>query len=87
MTRSSLTPGTVVATPRGEGAVIDVRATTSGKFVVGVELETGEVAYLTEVAARPVDASSHRPREWNTLSVGGFRQSPSHRDRVDEGVA
>ncbi|WP_286721150.1 MULTISPECIES: hypothetical protein [unclassified Microbacterium] len=56
MTRSSLTPGTVVATPRGEGEVIDVRATPSGKFVVGVEIETGEVVHVTEGTARPVDA-------------------------------
>jgi hypothetical protein len=45
-------PGTDVLTPRGRGAVIDVRATPSGKFVFGVEDDDGEVNYFTEKALR-----------------------------------
>ena len=39
-------------TSRGRGAVVDVRATASGKFVVGVEDADGEVSYFTEKALR-----------------------------------
>lgn len=39
-------------TTRGRGAVVDVRATPSGKFVFGVEEENGEVSYFTEKALR-----------------------------------
>lgn len=52
MSESIFTPGTDVITPRGTGEVIDVRATPAGKFVVGVEDESGEVAYFTEKAVR-----------------------------------
>lgn len=46
------TPGADVFTPRGPGAVIDVRATPAGKFVFGVENADGEVDYFTEKALR-----------------------------------
>ncbi|TCN50902.1 hypothetical protein EV641_111178 [Rhodococcus sp. SMB37] len=39
-------------TTRGRGTVIDVRATPSGKFVIGVEDANGEVGYFTEKAVR-----------------------------------
>jgi hypothetical protein len=45
-------PGADVVTPRGRGAVVDVRATPSGTFVVGVEDAEGEVRYFTEKAVR-----------------------------------
>lgn len=50
MSRSLLTPGTEVETPRGRGTVIDARATPSGAFVIGVESADGEVTYFTERA-------------------------------------
>ncbi|NOJ58798.1 hypothetical protein [Arthrobacter sp. 260] len=50
MKRTVLTPGAAVVTPRGRGSVIDVRATPSGKFVIGVEDADGEVTYFTEKA-------------------------------------
>lgn len=50
MKKTVLTPGADVITPRGRGSVIDVRATPSGKFVVGVEDVDGEVTYFTEKA-------------------------------------
>lgn len=50
MSDSVLTPGADVVTPRGRGHVVDVRATPSGKFVIGVEDEDGEVRYFTEKA-------------------------------------
>lgn len=53
MSETIFTPGTEVLTPRGRGAVIDVRATPSGKFVIGVEDADGEVGYFTERALRP----------------------------------
>jgi len=46
------TPGADVFTPRGRGAIVDVRATASGKFVFGVEDIDGEVSYFTEKAIR-----------------------------------
>ena len=46
------TPGADVLTPRGRGVVIDIRATPSGKFVIGVEDDNGEVNYFTEKALR-----------------------------------
>lgn len=45
-------PGADVFTPRGRGAVVDVRATPSGKFIFGVEDANGEVSYFTEKALR-----------------------------------
>lgn len=39
-------------TPRGRGVVVDVRATPSGTWVIGVEDVTGEVGYFTEKALR-----------------------------------
>ncbi len=52
MSETVLTPGAEVVTPLGVGVVVDVRATPSGKFVVGVESENGEVSYFTERALR-----------------------------------
>jgi hypothetical protein len=52
MSDTIFTPGADVFTPRGRGAVIDVRATPSGKFVFGVEDDNGEVNYFTEKALR-----------------------------------
>lgn len=52
MSSSTFTPGADVITPRGRGAVLDVRATPAGKFVIGVEDETGEVSYFTEGVVR-----------------------------------
>lgn len=52
MSDSILTPGTDVLTPRGRGEVVDVRATPSGKLVIGVEDVDGEVSYFTEKALR-----------------------------------
>jgi hypothetical protein len=52
MSDTIFTPGADVFTPRGRGAVVDVRATPSGKFVVGVEDVNGEVSYFTEKALR-----------------------------------
>lgn len=55
MSESIFTPGTEVVTPRGRGEVVDVRATPSGKFVIGVEEADGEVSYFTEKALRLVE--------------------------------
>jgi hypothetical protein len=52
MSETIFTPGADVFTTRGRGAVIDVRATPSGKFVFGVEDASGEVSYFTEKALR-----------------------------------
>lgn len=52
MSETIFTPGADVFTPHGRGAVVDVRATPSGKFVVGVEDVDGEVRYFTEKALR-----------------------------------
>jgi DNA polymerase II small subunit/DNA polymerase delta subunit B len=52
MSESVFTPGADVFTTRGRGVVVDVRATPSGKFVVGVEDADGEVGYFTEKALR-----------------------------------
>ena len=46
------TPGVDVLTTRGRGAVVDVRATPSGKLIIGVEDADGEVGYFTERALR-----------------------------------
>lgn len=54
MSESIFTPGADVHTTRGPGTVIDVRATPSGKFVIGVEDADGEVHYFTEQALRLV---------------------------------
>lgn len=52
MSETIFTPGADVFTPRSRGTVIDVRATASGKFVIGVENTNGEVHYFTERALR-----------------------------------
>lgn len=52
MSENIFTPGTTVITTRGQGTVIDARATPSGKFVIGVEDADGEVTYFTEKALR-----------------------------------
>lgn len=52
MSDAIFTPGAQVSTPRGRGAVIDVRSTPSGKFVIGVEDADGAVDYFTEQALR-----------------------------------
>ena len=52
MSKTILTPGADVFTTSGRGTVIDVRATPSGKFVIGVEDANGEVTYFTEKALR-----------------------------------
>lgn len=52
MSETIFTPGADVLTTRGRGAVIDVLATPSGKFVIGVEDVNGEVSYFTEIALR-----------------------------------
>lgn len=46
MSETIFTPGADVFTPGGRGAVVDVRATPSGKFVFGVEDASGEVRVL-----------------------------------------
>ncbi|MFB9308438.1 hypothetical protein BJY17_002095 [Agromyces hippuratus] len=52
MSDTLFTPGADVITTRGRGAIVDVRATPSGKFVFGVENADGEVSYFTEKAVR-----------------------------------
>jgi hypothetical protein len=52
MSETILTPGAAVLTPRGRGTVVDIRATPSGRFVVGVEDVDGEVRYFTEQVLR-----------------------------------
>ncbi|WP_165362785.1 hypothetical protein [Promicromonospora panici] len=52
MSDTIFTPGAHVLTLRGRGTVVDLRATPSGKFVVGVEDDKGEVNYFTEKALR-----------------------------------
>jgi len=52
MSEAILTPGAEIVTPRGRGTVIDIRATPSGKFVIGVEDASGEVTYFTDAALR-----------------------------------
>jgi len=47
--------GDPVLTPRGHGTIIDVRATPSGKWIFGVELATGEVAYFTNEGLRALE--------------------------------
>ncbi|SIT86550.1 hypothetical protein [Microbacterium sp. RU33B] len=58
MTNAIFSPGTYVITTRGHGIVIDVRATPSGTFVIGVEDDAGEVGYFTEKALRPASGDS-----------------------------
>lgn len=52
MTDTSFKPGDDVFTPHARGTVIDVRATPSGKWVYGVEDDTGGVSYFTSRALR-----------------------------------
>jgi hypothetical protein len=47
MTDTAFKPGDAVFTPRDPGTIIDVRATPSGKWVYGVEHDSGEVGYFT----------------------------------------
>ena len=56
MSRTTHTPGAEVLTPRGGGAVLDVRPTASGVFVIGVEGADGEVTYFTEKVVRLADS-------------------------------
>lgn len=56
MSDTVMTPGAVVVTPRGSGTVVDVRATPSGVFVIGVEDDAGEVRYFTEKALQVAGA-------------------------------
>lgn len=58
MSNAIFSPGTHVVTTRGQGIVIDVRATPSGTFVIGVEDDAGEVRYFTEKALRPASSDS-----------------------------
>ena len=53
MTETFFKPGDDVFTPHTRGAVIDVRATPSGKWVFGVEDDEGVVGYFTSRALRP----------------------------------
>jgi len=51
MSETIFVPGANVFTPRGSGSVVDVRATPSCKFVIGVEdVSGGEVRYFGEGA-------------------------------------
>jgi len=52
MGKSIRTPGAEVLTPSGQGAVVDVRATPAGEFIVGVAYADGEVRYFIEKALR-----------------------------------
>jgi DNA polymerase II small subunit/DNA polymerase delta subunit B len=52
MSETILTPGADVITPRGRGVVVDVRATPSGRLLIGVEDVTGEVGYFTQKVVR-----------------------------------
>lgn len=56
MSTTTHTPGADVITPTGRGVVIDVRATPSGAWVVGVEDDEGRVRYFTEKALRLAQA-------------------------------
>ncbi len=50
MSDTAFKPGDDVLTPRARGIVIDVRPTPSGKWVFGVEDDSGEVGYFTSTA-------------------------------------
>ena len=50
MGKSIRTPGAEVLTPSGQGAVVDIRATPAGEFIVGVAYADGEVRYFIEKA-------------------------------------
>ena len=52
MTDTAFKPGDDVFTPHARGIVIDVRATPSGKWVFGVEEDSGVVGYFTTKALR-----------------------------------
>ncbi|WP_214466422.1 hypothetical protein [Microbacterium flavescens] len=52
MTETAFKPGDDVVTPRTRGIIIDVGATPSGKWIYGVEDESGEVGYFTHRALR-----------------------------------
>lgn len=56
MSGMSFAPGDHVNTPRLPGTVVDVRPTPSGKFIFGIEDETGEVTYFTERVLRRVES-------------------------------
>ncbi|MHA7155659.1 hypothetical protein [Arthrobacter sp. TMN-50] len=42
MKQTVLTPGADIFTPHGRGAVIEIRATPSGNFVIGSRMSTGK---------------------------------------------
>lgn len=52
MTDIFFKPGDAVSTPHSQGLVLDVRPTPSGKWVFGIEHESGEVTYFTSKALR-----------------------------------
>ena len=52
MTDTAFAPGDDVFTPHARGTVIDVRPTPSGKWVYGVEDDSGAVLYFTNRALR-----------------------------------
>ncbi|MBD8023316.1 hypothetical protein [Microbacterium gallinarum] len=54
MTETAFKPGETVVTPREPGTIIDVRATPSGRWVYGVEHDSGEVGYFTGRALQRV---------------------------------
>lgn len=64
MTGSTFTLGDVVDTPAGQGTIIDLRATPSGRWVFGVESTGGTVNHFTEQAlshARKPEGSDGGP--------------------------
>ena len=71
MSEKVFTPGSEVVTPRGRGTVVDVRATASGKFVIGVEVEGrgGQVLRRGGAAGQPAG--------WDPVS--GYRSQPVNR--------
>lgn len=55
MSDSVLTPGVLVESRHHRGIVVDVRATASGAFVVGIEDPDGEVRYFMQKSLRPAE--------------------------------
>ncbi len=52
MTDTFFKPGDHVVSPDARGTVIDIQATPSGKWVFGVEDDSGRVGYFTSRALR-----------------------------------
>jgi hypothetical protein len=52
MTDTWFKPGDDVYTPHARGTVIDVRPTPSGRWIFGVEDDSGSVGYFTSRALR-----------------------------------